>query len=159
MCGPRLVAARIQSNESSCEYFSRALDACLATGKSQKAVAIDAGFDKPNNISNFKSGATPIPIDRVCDLAFALEGFLDQHALLAKVLEERFKDSGLQAIAEMVLAYGTERRFKSVLDVVESCENEVGTYFPASLTDEQRAVLRNAFLEVVRLETVYEAAA
>lgn len=56
----------------------------LASKKSQKEIAEQAGFPKPNIIVMFKQGTTKVPLDRVADLAKALEvepGFLFSLAL------------------------------------------------------------------------------
>jgi transcriptional regulator with XRE-family HTH domain len=51
------------------EYFKDALE---QSGKSQKQIAEEAGFAKPNIITMFKQGLTPIPLARVPALALAL---------------------------------------------------------------------------------------
>lgn len=142
-------------HEKSHEYFRRAVDAFTAGGRREKEIAIEAGFNKPNNISNFKTGATRIPVDRVCDLARALDGHLDPHALLAKVLSEHYEESGLTAIADFVIEHGVETRFKPVLAIAAAAEDECLGALPVTLSDAQQAVLRSAFLEVLRLERTY----
>jgi transcriptional regulator with XRE-family HTH domain len=51
------------------QYFSEAAQRC---GKSQKQIAEEAGFAKPNIITMFKQGLTRIPVARIPELARAL---------------------------------------------------------------------------------------
>jgi len=51
------------------EYFQAAIE---RSGKRQKQIAEEAGFAKPNIITMFKQGLTPIPLARVPALASAL---------------------------------------------------------------------------------------
>jgi hypothetical protein len=51
------------------EYITRQVALC---GKPQTQIASEAGFDKPNIITMFKTGATKLPIPRVAVLAKAL---------------------------------------------------------------------------------------
>lgn len=45
----------------------------LSSRKSQREIALEAGYDKPNIISMFKRGETKVPFDKVPALAKALE--------------------------------------------------------------------------------------
>ena len=46
----------------------------IATGKkSQREIAREIGYDKPNMISMFKSGATKVPLEKIPQLAKALD--------------------------------------------------------------------------------------
>lgn len=56
----------------------------LETGKSQRDIAREAGFNKPNMISMLKTGESKLPLDRVPGMAKALEcdiGYLFRLAL------------------------------------------------------------------------------
>lgn len=44
-----------------------------ATGKSQREIAIEAGFDSPNMVTMLKQGKTKLPIAKVGTMAKALE--------------------------------------------------------------------------------------
>ena len=66
----------------------------------QLEIASDAGFLNPNMISMLKSGATKLPLDRVPNLARALE--CDPAYLLRLTLEQVAGDTGAQAIIEIL---------------------------------------------------------
>ncbi|EAO3892644.1 transcriptional regulator [Salmonella enterica] len=55
--------------------------------KSQAAIAKEAGYKNPNNLSLIKSGKIPLPVDKVRPLANALGA--DPVRLMLMVLEER----------------------------------------------------------------------
>ncbi|MBT8410617.1 MAG: hypothetical protein KJP02_02315 [Octadecabacter sp.] len=55
--------------------------------KSQRDIAIKAGFPNPNMLSMVKNGVTKVAVDRVVTLAAALE--LDPKYLLRLALEQR----------------------------------------------------------------------
>jgi hypothetical protein len=65
------------------DYINQQLALC---GKSQKQVAEEAGFDKPNIISMLKTGSTKLPVSRVGPMAKALG--VDPVHLLRLVLSE-----------------------------------------------------------------------
>lgn len=72
--------------------------AVASSGKSQKQIAADMGFDQPNVISLIKSGQTKLPINRV--RAFAESVGIDAKRLMTCVLREYMPDTWveLQAI-------------------------------------------------------------
>ncbi len=57
--------------------------AISASGRTQKEIAEDAGFPKPNVISMMKLGATKVPIDRIPALAEALGADADEFLEIA----------------------------------------------------------------------------
>ena len=65
------------------DYLSRALD---RSEKSQKQVAYEAGFSKPNIITMFKQGKTRVPLHRVPALAKSLA--VDSKSLMSMCLSE-----------------------------------------------------------------------
>ena len=79
---------------SSAEYFAKQLEVC---GKSQKEVAFEAGYERPNIITMFKQGITKIPIAAAPRLAKAINVdpayflrlvILDHHPELLEAIEE-----------------------------------------------------------------------
>lgn len=70
-----------------------------ASGKSHREIAEAMGYEKPNIISMFASGAAKVPIQRLASLARALN--VDPRHLLRLGLEEYCPDD-YRAIAEHV---------------------------------------------------------
>ena len=62
----------------------------LKETKSQRQIATEAGYDKPNIISMIKRGETRLPLDRIAALARALE--TDPSHLLRLAIEDYFPD-------------------------------------------------------------------
>lgn len=75
---PKLTAA---------EYLALAI---ALTGKSQKEIAAEAGYDRPNVLSMMKTGVTKIPVDRVPAIARACG--VDPKVMLRIVMEEYHPD-------------------------------------------------------------------
>lgn len=61
------------------------------SGKTQREIAIEAGFPSPNIITMFKTGDTKVPLERVGPLAKALE--VDTAYLLRLVMTEYAPDT------------------------------------------------------------------
>lgn len=70
-------------------YLSKQIDA-LQGVKSQREIAFEAGFERPNIMSMFKRGDTKIPLDRVPGLAKALH--VDPAYLFRLALEQYWPD-------------------------------------------------------------------
>lgn len=77
----------ISKVESVCEYVTRHIE---ASPKSQKQIALEAGFPHPNVISMIKAGVMLLPVARVEGLARAIGA--DYHELLLKVIAEQSRD-------------------------------------------------------------------
>ncbi|WP_421904475.1 helix-turn-helix domain-containing protein [Mameliella sp.] len=75
---PKLTAA---------EYLAHAI---ALSGKTQKEIATDAGYDKPNVLSMMKTGVTKIPVDRAPAIARACG--VDPKIMLRIVMEEYHPD-------------------------------------------------------------------
>ena len=54
------------------QYVSRHIESQMGSGKSLTQIAQESGYEKPNMIKMFQSGAAKIPLDRVFSLARAL---------------------------------------------------------------------------------------
>lgn len=70
------------------EYIDWQVNLC---GKSQKQIAEEAGFPKPNIITMFKQGSTKVPLEKIGKLAKALE--VDPVHLLKMCLREYLPDT------------------------------------------------------------------
>ena len=99
------------------EYLAQAI---ALSGKSQKEIAKEAGYDRPNVLSMMKTGVTKIPVDRVPAIARACG--VDPKVMLRLVMEE----------------YHPE-----VWDVLA---NTIGDAI--TLSDEERSLVANHRLEV-----------
>lgn len=71
----------------------------LKPKKKQQQIALEAGFRNPNMIAMIKSGATKLPLDRVPNLAVALE--CDAAFLLRLALEQTTGDTVALALIEV----------------------------------------------------------
>lgn len=80
-----VVRAKTFENTSMAAYLRDRIDE-LAPRKSQRDIAIEAGYDKPNIISMFKRGETKVPFDKVPALSKALE--VDMVKFLRLFLEQ-----------------------------------------------------------------------
>ncbi|MBU1691138.1 MAG: XRE family transcriptional regulator [Gammaproteobacteria bacterium] len=66
-------------------------DRLADSDKTQREIAEECGFEKPNIITMFKNGATKLPINRIGPLAKALNA--DPAHLLRLVMAEYFPDT------------------------------------------------------------------
>ena len=67
------------------KYLTKQIEA-LSSTKSQREIAAEMGYDKPNIISMFKRGETKVPLDRIPSLAKALH--VDPAHLFRLALEQ-----------------------------------------------------------------------
>lgn len=54
------------------EYLAKQIEIAKSMGKTQKDIALELGYDKPNMIAMMKSGDVKVPLDKVPALAKAL---------------------------------------------------------------------------------------
>lgn len=106
------------------------------TGKPQKDIAHEAGFDKPNMITMIKQGKTRLPIDKIGPMAKALE--TDPVQLLKMCMEE-YHPATWKAIAPFMESAMTEDERQ----LVTSLRASVGGPFLAALNDESRTHFQN----------------
>jgi transcriptional regulator with XRE-family HTH domain len=71
------------------KFLARRIDE-LSPHKSQREIAADAGYDKPNILSMFKRGETKVPLDKVPALARALN--VDPAHLFRLALEQQMPE-------------------------------------------------------------------
>jgi len=79
---------RTEDNITVAEYLTQKI---AESGKTQRVIAEECGFDSPNIITMFKKGDTRLPINRVESLANALE--IDPAYLLRLVMLESMPDA------------------------------------------------------------------
>ncbi|WP_206052350.1 helix-turn-helix transcriptional regulator [Nioella ostreopsis] len=110
----------------------------LKTVKSQRDIAIEAGFVNPNMMSLLKSGRTKMPLDRVPALAKALD--CDPRRLFLLALQQGGNETTLSAVEEI---FGTVVT-RNELDWIEEIRNASGNGDPR-LTARTRTALRGIF--------------
>lgn len=81
------------------------------TGKTQREIAQDMGYDRPNLITMFKQGTTKVPIEKVPALAKSLG--VDPAVLLARALQEYMPET-LRVIQQTMGFTVTENEFEIV---------------------------------------------
>ena len=110
----------------------------LRTVKSQRDIAMEAGFVNPNMMSLLKSGRTKMPLDRVPALAKALD--CDARRLFLFALQQSGNETTLSAVEKI---FGTVVT-RNELDWIEEIRDASGNGDPR-LTARSRAALRGIF--------------
>jgi transcriptional regulator with XRE-family HTH domain len=71
------------------QYLDKQIEVQRMLGRSQREIAAQIGYDKPNMISMFKRGETKVPLDKVPALARALN--LDPAFLFRLAIQQYWK--------------------------------------------------------------------
>lgn len=79
-------------------YISKQIDVQASMGKTQREIAQEIGYEKPNMISMFKRGEAKVPLDKIPALAKALN--VDPAFLFKMAIQQYWPDIG-EAIAEI----------------------------------------------------------
>ena len=93
-----------------------------ASDKSQRQIALDAGFDKPNVLSMIKTGIMKVPMDKIVPLADALG--LDRAMFLSLGLRA-YMPSLLEVVEEQYgfLVSANERRWIAAIREISGGRN------------------------------------
>src|SRR5271157_5534513 len=75
------------ANSSIAKYLDRRIDN-LKGVKTQREIAVEIGYEKPNMISMFKRGETKVPLDKIPLLAKALH--VDPAHLFRMAMEQQW---------------------------------------------------------------------
>lgn len=110
------------------EYINWQIQIC---GKSQKQIATEAGFEKPNIITMFKQGQTKIPIEKIGRLAKAIE--VDA-IYLYKLCMQEYQPDTWKEIQKMFNQPVLTENEVEIIEAIRSC-NVVN---PKIRTDEDR---------------------
>jgi transcriptional regulator with XRE-family HTH domain len=105
--------------------------------KSQREIAEQAGFEKPNVLSMIKTGNTKLPIARVGPLAKALG--VDPAYLLRLVLSEYLPDT-YQAVESLI---GQSLVSKGELEIVKAMRKAAGVNALEGLSDKHLKQVTN----------------
>lgn len=85
-------------------------------GKSQREIAQEVGYDRPNIISMFKKGITKVPLEKIPQLAAALE--VDPALLFRIAMRQYWPD--LQETINQVFGTVVTANEKAVLEVIRA---------------------------------------
>ncbi len=110
----------------------------LRPRKTQLAIAAEAGFISPNMLAMIKSGANKLPLDRVANLARALE--CDPVMLFILAIEQLDRNTTEQAIRQIFGTLVTENEV-SWLDEIRRASDQSDP----SLTARGRSAIRGIF--------------
>jgi len=91
---------------SACSEFIRKRINELRGIKSQREIAAEAGYPKPNILSMIKHGETKLPLERVPAIAKALD--CDVALLFSLALQQYFDEDAIAAFRRALLADYTE---------------------------------------------------
>ena len=110
----------------------------LRPRKTQLVIAAEAGFISPNMLAMIKSGASKLPLDRVANLARALE--CDPVMLFILAIEQLDRNTTEQAIRQIFGALVTENEV-AWLDEIRRASG----HCDPSLTTRGRSAIRGIF--------------
>lgn len=85
----RKILSAPHADTALCRFLNKQITA-LSGVKSQREIAAEAGYDRPNIISMFKRGETKVPLDRIPALAKALH--VDPAHLFRLALEQQMPE-------------------------------------------------------------------
>lgn len=103
----------------------------VATGKSQRDIAIEAGFDSPNMVTMLKQGKTKLPIAKVGTMARALEA---DPVHLLKLSLSTYCPETWEAIEPFLESALTEDELR----LIQALRASVGAPFLSAVSEESR---------------------
>lgn len=118
-------------------YLSKTIDA-LSSIKSQREIAAEIGYEKPNMVSMFKRGEAKVPLDKIPLLAKALN--VDSAFLFRLAMEQYWPDQeeAIGAIFGSVIT-------KNEKDLLEKIRSWTKNNDPKLLTRDTEPQLREIF--------------
>src|SRR5690606_24280839 len=106
--------------------------------KTQGEIAAEAGFQNPNFVSMLKNGANKVPIDRVPDLARALE--VDPALLLRLSLEQSIGPAAAKAVLSVFRTPVSENEHHWLSEIRDASD-----HLDPHMTAKGRAAIRGYF--------------
>jgi transcriptional regulator with XRE-family HTH domain len=100
-------------------YLTKQIEALSAT-KSQREIAAEMGYDKPNIISMFKRGETKVPLDKIPLLAKALH--VDPAHLFRLALEQYWPNLG-EVVAQIFGHTVSANEYELIKEIRSLTEN------------------------------------
>lgn len=110
----------------------------LSDRKNQKEIASRAGYTNPNMITHLKNGSSKVSLDRVPDLAAALE--VDPKLLLRKAILQYVSEDKVSAIADLLSDVATDNEL-ALLKFIR----QVNGGRDVALNDRTKTAIRAAF--------------
>lgn len=107
------------------------------TGKTQREIAQDMGYDRPNLITMFKQGSTKVPIEKVPVLAKSLG--VDPAVLLARAMQEYMPET--LRVIQQVMGYTVTENEYEIVEAVRSATKKPNP----KASKEQISAIRRAF--------------
>jgi DNA-binding CsgD family transcriptional regulator len=114
--------------------------------KSQKDIAEEIGYDKPNVLTMIKQGKTKLPVNKVGQLAMALG--VDPVHLLRLVMSE-YMPQTWEAIENVV---GTSLVSRGERKLIESLRDQLGGIGIEDISDRSRELLLKTVKEIAAYE-------
>jgi len=109
----------VATPSAAAEYLRKQIDA-LAGIKTQREIALEAGYEKPNVISMMKTGQVRIPLDKVPALAKAIH--VDPAYLFRLVMMEYWPDRA-DAVAQIFGTVTTANEREIIVRIRELTNN------------------------------------
>ncbi len=106
--------------------------------KTQKAIAVEAGFVNPNMLTMIKNGTNKLPLDRVPALAKALE--CDSKRLFKLAIEQELGDAHVRTIEEIFGTVVTQNEIAWIKEI-----REASGHSDPGVTSRARAAVRAIF--------------
>lgn len=119
------------------DYLSKTIDA-LSSIKSQREIAAEIGYEKPNMVSMFKRGEAKVPLDKIPALAKALN--VDPAFLFRLAMEQYWpnQEDAIGAIFGSVIT-------KHETDLIDKIRSWTKNQDPKLLSKETEPQLREIF--------------
>lgn len=111
--------------------------------KSQRQIAAEAGFNRPNIISMLKNGESKVPLDRVPALARALE--TDMRHLFRLALEQHFRGAEISAAIAEVFGNVVSNNEMQWVELIRDISNNSDPMPTETMKAEVRDVLSRHF--------------
>lgn len=128
------------------------------TGRTYEEISGDIDLKTSNQISNWKSGASKIPLDTVPKLSRAIPE-VDLMELMFLRLKEELPET-IAALEAAVLELLPSAAEQSLLDAVDDAAVEHRVAAPGPIqTDEERALVAQLVLQLAHLNNQYDAVA
>ncbi|TXN07943.1 helix-turn-helix transcriptional regulator [Methylobacterium sp. WL103] len=122
------------------EFLRRRIDE-LSSRKSQREIALEAGYEKPNILSMFKRGETKVPFDKVPALADALE--VDPNHLLRLQMEQPggYDPKVIDKMLGQITTSGERKVIAALREANEGHDLDLGDKEVRELADSYRKIL------------------
>lgn len=127
-------AARKKGKLSVADFVSQQIE---ISGKMQKSIAEELGYDKPNMITMIKQGKTPLPFNKVGPLAKSLN--IDPFHLLRLTMME-YQPHTWEAVEALI---GQQTISKSEMEILELVREVSKGHDIRPITDEEKIEFMN----------------